>query len=1297
MVKPSSVSPLAQVLDQLWRAMHLPTDAFEVVGNIVDQALSFQQELDDSDPESARLTSRLSYLMAELASSSGDNAIIRKLLQELVEQGALGELLCASFIGSNKITGEKLRIALQALPANRLLAVTNRFLSAPRAAQPKEQAWATETVHELQSDDPEEALLFLDRLAQSGERPAFAVQREMLHGRFGFWLQELLRLDLDQEQARYMADTASRLDWAPLTGNILRLLKYAGPDDLPAIFDMVEPSWSDPGGRTAKAALLFLKHKEPQVRLAAARVLVRLGSPKASKVLAMIYAATPEARSGVLGVALMLGAQDFARFAKALPAKARPEVLGALLSCLARLDPVWLRNALKGIDGSIATAVAGLVKGRKRAVHKPRFKPQKPAPYRKAPDQPKSLLGKVKKMMGGESEAGPSAGQVFVGNLAPGAKIKSKIIKDVECPGKDLSKMAFQGCALGAMDLRQSKLAGTRFVKCRLNGVDLSAARFKNTVFEECDFAGCLFSGSSLDGVRLVRCSLTRTHFDGVLTSGLELMSCRFDESSFWGAHLEGATVRSCLFGRIDFSYAALVDADFDGVEFTDCVFRHLYASSSRVMNAAAWGCVFQACALPGVHGDEPGLLLEVERSAQALVAGVADREQPTAVSGKLAKAEGQTAMLSLVQNWLHERDLARNRRLALAANRRRLDWCAGKLGLEASKVLGMLPGLVQAGAIRDGDTSIPAPACIIQGWTPTYTALKNLEEYFGGIYPAPSPDEKPAPAILVEAFYSIGSVGTIAQTRNSDIDMWVCFDETRVEPDKVTGFKEKLEAIERWADREYGLELHFFVMDMGKVRENNFGFSDKESAGSSQALLLKEEFYRTAVLLGGKKLAWWLLPPDASDAAYAKGLERIASAASLPPDDVVDLGAMSRIPRDEFFGASLWQIVKALKSPFKSIMKFALLDKYIAGGNADTLLCNRLNRNIQAGRYDFWSVDPYGVMFSEVEAHYRNTANKDARELMQMAFEQKTGFSSQGRTTGRQAEMCGTSWLEYFYPYCADERSGLPKQGKPGEKGTRTFADLHELGQMVARYMFGTYEQIRKGVDDLDTEARITDQDLTKLGRKIFGHFDKKPGKIMHIPFVDSPKRLFESLEIVCEGQPGTPRIWLAKGEPAGVKSRKAPFEELHKDRSPVALLAWLVANHLYEVGEQFRGTNLQAPISTPDVRRLLDDLAEFFAPKQIFEPEIEETLRDEEVIHALVVVNFMTDREIREIRDVVLLYATNWGEVFCVTEPKGLDFLEKNVSTFIQANTKARIAPSLECRVHIPHKSLAPRPPAI
>ena len=1284
-----SDSALSMILDQLWRAVNTPPGAgVDMLGDVLAQAMAFLEQSDGEDTDAAHQASRAVFLLAETAAATSDNPTVKRAVTELATRGPMGEMLCAMLLGTTRVQGEKLRHILKALKASELLAVVNRFLAHPRGVDAALMGWAAETVHSQQSDDPEEVLVFLDGLAGRGERPAFAVQRELLHGRFGFWLQELLTLELDATQARYMADTASRLDWPPLTGKLLRLLKFAEPGDLPHIFGHVRPGWEDPGGRMAKASLLFFKHKSPAVKLAAASALVRLGSPQAAPALAKLFVADADTRARALGVVLTLPSKEFLRFAKALPAKLRPAALAALVGVLARVDPAWLKARLAKAKGPAATAVAELAKGRKRAAHPPAFAPAPPAPWREAADQGPSLFGKVKKIMGGKG-APEDAARLFIQSLAPGAKPKGKTIKAGSAPGTKLQKVAFDGCTLGQLDLHQSTLAGVGFAKCRLAGVDLSRSRLKKVVFKDCDLTACRLSGCSMQDVRFEHCTLARTHLDAALTKGLVLEACRFEEGSLWGARLEGLTARSCRFVLADFSYAALAGADMDGIEFSDCLFERTFIEDTRLNNTASRGCVYRSCAATSLIGDEPGLLHEAERSLDALCDAVAAREKIDPVKAPLTGEEGVRLMLGIVEGWLYERDVARRWRRAMAANRRRMDWCAVKLGGEAAKVLDMLPGLVQAAAVVGEGKPQPATPAVVAGYTPGLTALVDLSAHFGGAYPAPT--AKPAPTIRVDAFYSIGSVGTIAQTRGSDIDMWVCLDASKTSEENLRSFKKKLQTIETWADREHDMELHFFVMDLAAVRDNNFGFSDKESAGSSQALLLKEEFYRTAVLLGGPKLAWWLMEPGAGAQAYAKHLARIQSATAIDPVDVVDLGAMTPIPKDEFFGASLWQIVKALKSPFKSIMKFAVLDKYLSGGDADVLLCNRLLASVQAGRIGFWRVDPYAVLYSEVEGHYATTGNADARRLMSMAFEQKTHYSEQTRTTGRRAESTGWTWLEYFHAYAFDEQpGGAPIPGKDDD--AQSFAKLHELGQMVARYMFATYETISKGVANSETGTRITGQDLTKLGRKIFGHFKPRANKVAHIPFLESPRDLFSALEIVCQGQPGTPRTWLGTGEPAG-KHKKAQPEVLHRDKHPVALMAWLVANHLYAPDMPLRGSSLQAPVSTPDLRALLDALMDCFPPKKTFDPEIEETLRDEEMVRAFICVNFTADREAKDLKDVTLVYATNWGELFCVTAPKNVQLLQKNVLAFLQANTKAQVAPDLILRTHYPRKSLAPK----
>ncbi len=1296
---------LEQTLAQLWRATRDPATPSDVLSTLLGQTRSF---LDQEPPDSlaaARARSALAALLCEIAERSSDEHFVRKSVAELVAIRPQGMMLAASLFGAGQAQDRQLRHVYGSLDPAVQLALINRLLARPRLTDPKIAQWAAEEVHAIQSDDPEEALVFLESLSRTGETPSYPVQREMVHGRFGFWLQELVGKPLSAEQARYMLETASLLEWRPLGRKLPLLLRNARPEDMPAVFAAIGRPDVSGGDKTVKAAVLFLKHKDPGTRLAAAGALVDLHSARAVPALALLCGEAALLPSAV-AQALRLDAADFARLVLALPEKARPVVLCQALGLLIRLLPETTARAVAALgDGPEAAAVKALLRGRKKLAPKPAFTPAPPRPYQKADDEGGSLLGKVKRLFGaGGDEAAPGEGQAALDAVAPGAKVAGRTINGAEAPGKNLSKTSFENCTLKALDLNHAALGGTRLTGCRLVDLDLGQARMKDVVFQDCELSGCRLSGAALEKVTLIRCTLRRCHLDGVTAARLRTESCRFWGCTLWGLRGEFWTARSCAFQLTDFSRAALVGADLDGVCFEDCQFLGTFASDTRVDNAATRACVFHDCAFAGISGDEPSFLEWEERTRRAQARGAVGREQAAPAPGPLATAQGVRAMRMVAEAVLHERDLARRRRVALRANRRRLDWCAAKLGPEAAKVLAMLPGLLERGGVRTAAGLEPAPAAVIEGWTPDLDTLAWLDKHFEDPGPkpgakaaksakTPAPDPKAPPALRIQAFYSIGSVGTIAQTKGSDIDMWVCYDETATDPKDAAAFQRKLAAIEAWAEAEHGLELHFFLMDLAKVRDNNFGFSDKESAGSSQALLLKEEFYRTAVLLAGRKLAWWLLPPGTTGQDYKKGLARIARAASLPQGDTVDLGAMEAVPRGEFFGASLWQIVKALKSPFKSIMKFALLDAYLAGDDADVLLCNRLKQGLSEGRRDFWSVDPYAVLYREIDQHYARLGNGEARELLRMAFEQKTGFSQQGRTSGRPADLAGHSYLEFFFPYSLDEQPGGAQQsGLPAPP--QTFARIHDLGQKVARFMFGTYQNMNKALSGVDEDATITGEDLTRLGRRIFGHFQAKPDKILHTPFVASPSRLFASLEIACEGIPGTPLTWVARGEHPKRDTGKSEYEEVRRGKNPLQLLAWMWANQVYSPALPLMGKDLHAPISLPDLRALAEAMAAALPLHDVFEPEIEQSLQDEELTRAFLCINFLSDRDIKEYKDVVLVYATNWGELFCITAPKGIKYLEKDVREFLAANTSARIAADVALAAFQPARSQAPRP---
>lgn len=1303
-------SPLAAILGQTRALLGTPGLTGSDLMPVLKQVLAFHASEQGDAEHKRRLESELAYTLAAVIDETNDSAVVKLCLGTLFGLGVLGGILAMSFMDKNRLSREAFANLMARFPAHQRLMVVNRFFQVPRKCEPRDLAWGFGTVKDIQGQDPEEALLFLERCADFGEQVAFAVQRELLRGQFGLWLEELLKMGLNPEQVRYMARTCGRLSSDALAAKLGRHLKGADEDTKKALLDAFSRCGTKGNDKVIKAAALFLRHKSASIRMAACEALLRLSSPAIVDALAVLLAKAAPSDSDLAdqlhGLLFRLDAARFEALLTKLDKRSRVTAPLAMVWAVAGLDPEGaaqvageLAAGAGGGNAAAAKALVALVAARKGTAPGPAWKPPK---YKRA--VPKAdegddggfftkLADKVLSRDDETVEPPRAEGGDFLLAPAKGQKVAGSSAKHVEAVGLTYEGGAYSKLRLAASVFTGCLFKGPAFTGCRFSGVDFGGCDLQQAEFADCEFVNCSFAGARLAKCAFLNCRLRTTHF-----AAARLEQCRWDgtwaqECDFWGARMDKPEVRAACFTACHFAYAALHGGRMEGVEFQDCRFESTFIQAATIRNAGAQACSFQDSRFLDLDTDEPAFLLQESESRCAALAALALGAKPPKPPAELASSFGLTLMHQFLERFLFAWTMKRRAGIALAANRRRLQWCASKLGPEGGEFLKMLPALVEAPVMPEGKKAWqPAQSCSITGYEPDLTTRGLLDKYLDAEVWAKGRD-KAGPPVVIEAFYTIGSVGTIAQSKGSDIDMWLCYDESGAKPPDLAAMRAKLDALETWADARFGLEIHFFSMDMQKTRDNDFGFSDKESAGSTQALLLKEEFYRTAVLLAGGKLAWWFFAPGATAKSYAEGLERLAT---LPACyDAVDLGHLGEIPKEEFFGASLWQIVKALKSPFKSVMKFALLDKYIVSPEAQPLLCDHIKDNLLQGRDDFWSVDPYAVLFGEVYTHYKAAKDETGRRLMRLAFEEKTGFNPLARTSGKPFELSGISYQEWFFPH---NTSGLESElstctGGSAGCGAASFAQQMALGDQVSSFMFAAYSRIQKLISTSGASAMVTKEDMTKMGRKIFGYFKPRKHKIMHIPFVASPRDMFSALDIACEGLPGTPMDWIVSGEMARKQGKKTVNEEIRRSKAPVSLMAWLAANQIYVPGRMVNGSNLQAPVSVPDVTELMDVLVEFFPPRQIFDTPIEDSLKAEEACRALIVLNFLAAREERTLRDVHLIYCTNWGELFCVSKPEGVERLVKSPRRFVQENVTGIIGHKLEIEVHAPRRSLAPR----
>jgi adenylate cyclase class 1 len=234
---------------------------------------------------------------------------------------------------------------------------------------------------------------------------------------------------------------------------------------------------------------------------------------------------------------------------------------------------------------------------------------------------------------------------------------------------------------------------------------------------------------------------------------------------------------------------------------------------------------------------------------------------------------------------------------------------------------------------------------------------------------------------------YLMGSAGTLTQTGRSDFDFWVIVREDRLGPDKMELLGRKIKAVEAWCNREHNQEVTFFIMDIEKLRHNEFRTVDGESSGSAQKTLLKDEFYRTFIMIAGKIPLWAVLPPELPRERIPEFLAS-AVAADVSMDNYIDTGHLSGIDGRECLGALLWQVYKARKDPVKSLIKSSLAAAYaFMDDDIDGLVSQKVRKRFSRASIDDFEDDPYTLVFETVMEFYEDMNDHDGLELVRQCI----------------------------------------------------------------------------------------------------------------------------------------------------------------------------------------------------------------------------------------------------------------------------------------------------------------------
>jgi hypothetical protein len=285
-----------------------------------------------------------------------------------------------------------------------------------------------------------------------------------------------------------------------------------------------------------------------------------------------------------------------------------------------------------------------------------------------------------------------------------------------------------------------------------------------------------------------------------------------------------------------------------------------------------------------------------------------------------------------------------------------------------------------------------PTPG--VHGFKMTDEVRKQRKEFLGKLnLTSIGATEKP----LIVSLASIGSAGTLSQSDHSDFDLWVILRDDAT-PEEYKLIEKKAAVIKKWLiSQDPDIDVNFYLGTPDRIRRHYFGAVSDDSAGSALGKLLKEEFYRTCIVWAGQTPFWWILPTDVrTPEAYRIWYDAFIKVKMPFREDIMDLGPLERATMATFSASTLWQTNKSLASPFKSLMKLALVSAYASDPSAE-LLAERLRNNVQVNPTHGSMTDPYLCLFEYTASYLRSKKDYTGMGLMGEMFFLKTLGSSDG------------------------------------------------------------------------------------------------------------------------------------------------------------------------------------------------------------------------------------------------------------------------------------------------------------
>ncbi len=484
-----------------------------------------------------------------------------------------------------------------------------------------------------------------------------------------------------------------------------------------------------------------------------------------------------------------------------------------------------------------------------------------------------------------------------------------------------------------------------------------------------------------------------------------------------------------------------------------------------------------------------------------------------------------------------------------------------------------------------------------------------------------------------IHGLFLMGSLGTLAQADQSDMDVWVCH-ATDLGENELNELRKKCQLLEVWAASQ-GAEAHFFLIDAPRfVRGERDTQLSSEDCGTSQHYLLLDEFYRTAIWLAGRTPIWWLVPVY-EEASYDRYTHTLMSKRFIRADETLDLGHLAYIPPGEFIGAGLWQLFKGIESPYKSVLKLLLIEVYASEHPRVHCLSLRFKQAVFANQLDLDELDPYVVVYRRIEEYLTARGELERLELVRRALYLKVNRKLTGSSRT-------PSW----------QRSLLERLAREWQWDARQLALLDSRSQWKVRQVSAerralvselnySYRFLTQFARTEQTVSLINKRDLNVLGRRLYAAFERKANKVEFVNPGIAPDLAEDTLTLVYAAnkkEPGQTQWGLYNGSLTAHEWEH--FAPIKRSRQLLELLTWCHRNGVIDSSTRLALHPGSSDMSEFELFNLLGSLQQSIALPLTTVAE-EPLLRASVPSEVLILVNVGVD-PLKHHRDLNILMTT-------------------------------------------------------